>query len=172
MKLIEAIGAGLRRLPGYGPSGGPLPLFGVLLCCVLAATPALAQGRPIKATLVQNLDFGIVGATDVIGTVTVTSAGSKTVSAGILDLGGVAVAATFDIQGERNTVFTITLPASATITVGGSTAQLTQFESTPSLTGTLNAKGQATVTVGATLNLTPSLAEGAYTGVFDIIVSY
>jgi hypothetical protein len=134
---------------------------------------ALAQGRPIKATLVQGLDFGIIGATDITGTATIQSNGTKIVSAGILDLGGIATPAIFRIQGERNRSFLITLPANATITMpGGPSAILGNFESSPPVSGVLDQKGNATVAVGATLNLLPSLWEGAYGSLFDIMVTY
>jgi hypothetical protein len=134
---------------------------------------ALSQGRPIKATLVQDLDFGIIGAANVPGTVTIQPGGAKIVSAGILDLGGVSAPALFLIQGEKNRVFTITLPVSATVTLpGGPSAVLIDFQSSPSITGILNQQGQATVAVGATMNISPTLWEGLYTDPFDIIVAY
>lgn len=145
----------------------------LLLAELSIVSPGAAQGRPIKATLVQNLDFGIVGATNATGTVTIQPDGAKVVSAGILDLGGVSAPAIFLIQGEKYQPFSITLPASATVTVaGGPSAVVSDFQSSPSLTGVFDHRGQATVTIGATMNVTPELWEGTYTDPFDIIVSY
>lgn len=147
----------------------------VIVAIAIALVPgkALSQGRPIKVTLVQNLDFGIIGATNITGTVTIQPGGAKLVSAGILDLGGVSAPAIFLIQGEKNRNFSITLPINATITLpGGPSAVLTDFQSSPALTGTLNQQGQATVAVGATMNIGASLWEGVYTDPFDIIVAY
>lgn len=154
-----------------------LPLVGGMIAVAIAIafvpTDARTQGRPIKATLVQNLDFGIIGATNISGTVTIRPDGAKLVSAGILDLGGVSAPAIFLIQGEKNRNFSITLPASATVTLpGGPSAVLTDFQSSPALTGTFNQQGQATVAVGATINLLPTLWEGVYTDPFDINVAY
>lgn len=130
-------------------------------------------GRSIKIVLVQNLDFGGLGVSYTAGTAVVSASGIKSVSAGILDLGGAALPAVFDVTGERNQPFTITLPVSATINpVAGTGAQLTGFQSIPPLTGTFDQKGRATVTVGATINLTPGLSESIYSGPFDILVSY
>jgi hypothetical protein len=145
----------------------------ILIAFCFFQQTGLAQGRPIKATLVQNLEFGIIGATNITGTATMRSDGTKLVSSGILDLGGISNPAVFLIQGEKFTTFTISLPASATITLpGGPSAILTDFESNPAISGVLNGQGQATVTVGATMTLTPSLWEGSYGGVFDILVAY
>lgn len=154
-----------------------LPSIGraIMVMIMLTVLPgeAVSQGRPIKVTLVQNLDFGIIGATNDTGTVTIQPGGAKLLSAGLLDLGGISAPAIFLIQGEKNRNFSITLPVNATITLpGGPSAVLTDFQSNPSITGTLNQQGQATVAVGATMNIVPSLWEGVYTDPFDIIVSY
>lgn len=131
------------------------------------------QGRPVKVTLVQNIEFGVLAATAVSGTATVRSDGAKTVSAGIVDLGGVSQPAVFLIQGERFGGFSITLPASATMTLpGGPTAVLSDFESEPAISGVFDHRGQATISVGATMHLAPGLWEGIYGGPFDITVSY
>jgi hypothetical protein len=133
----------------------------------------IPAGRSIGITLLQNLDFGSLGVATTSGTATVDANGIKTVSAGILDLGGVALPAVFQITGEKNVVFTITLPASATINpIAGAGVLLTDFQSTPSLTGILDNTGKATVTVGATINLSPGMPESTYSGPFDIQVSY
>lgn len=151
----------------------PAAVIAAITILQLTPSPVLSQGRPLKATLMQNLDFGIIGATTGSGTVTIQPGGAKILSAGIMDLGGVSAPAIFLVQGEKYQAFTISLPGSATITLpGGISAVLTNFESTPSLIGTLDNRGQAIVTVGATLNVTPQLWEGVYTDPFDIIVSY
>lgn len=145
----------------------------IMIAMVALPGEAASQGRPIKATLVQNLDFGIFGATNVTGQVTVRPDGTKLMSAGIIDLGGIVSPAVFLIQGEKNLNFSITLPLSASIAMsGGTSAVLTDFQSSPAITGTLNQQGQATVTVGATLNVDPTLWEGVYSNPFDIIVAY
>lgn len=146
-----------------------------MLALGLVALPSetMPVGRAISVNLVQNLDFGNLGVAGTAGTATIGADGAKSVSAGILDLGGAAMPAVFQITGEKNLTFTITLPASVTISpVTGPPAQLTGFQSTPSLTGVLSNSGKATVTVGATINLTPGMAESTYGGQFDILVAY
>ena len=144
-----------------------------MLGIIALPSETMPAGRVIKINLVQNLDFGGLGVGYTAGTAVVSASGIKSVSAGILDLGGVALPAVFDVTGERNQPFTITLPASATISpVAGISAQLSGFQSIPPLTGIFDSKGRATVTVGATINLTPGMAESTYAGPFDILVSY
>lgn len=134
-----------------------------------------AQGRALTASLVQGLDFGSVGNNPSIpGTAVVDAvAGTKTVTGGATDLGGIHAPAVFDIRGERQRAFTITLPAQITIAgPGGSSTTINNFTSSPALVGVLDNSGKATVTVGATLQVSGGLATGAYTNFFDITVTY
>ena len=130
--------------------------------------------RPITITLLQNLDFGIVGTTVNPGTVVVDPAtGLKTVTGGALDLGGVHTSAIFTVTGEKNSTFTIILPSQITIVApGGGTAVVNAFTSSPSSVGLFNQQGQATLTVGASLNVSSVTAQGAYTAPFSVTVAY
>lgn len=157
----------------------------VILLCLLAERPAAAQGqglgppanqgRALTATLVQSLNFGNVGNNpSAPGSAIIDPAsGTKTVTGGATDMGGVHSPAIFEIRGERLRSFVITLPVQITIAgPGGATATIDDFSSSPSLVGTLDNSGKAMVNVGATLQLSGSLANGAYTNLFDITVSY
>lgn len=135
----------------------------------------MAQGRGLTATLVQGLDFGSVGNSPTVpGTATVDPvSGTKTVAGGATDLGGVHAAAVFNIRGAKQRAFAITLPSQITITgPGGSTTTINNFTSDPAAVGVLDGNGKATVTVGATLQVSGGLATGAYTNLFDITVTY
>lgn len=163
----------ISNLPRHTAKRLTAVLAAIVYILSAASETANAQGRPIKATLTQNLEFGIIGATNVTGTATMRSDGVKLVSAGVFDLGGLSQPAVFLVQGEKFTPFFITLPTSATVTLpGGTNAVLSDFESSPAISGVLDKRGQAVVAVGATMNLTPSLWEGTYSGTFDIIVTY
>lgn len=156
-----------------------------VLLCLLAATPVAAQGqglgppankgRALTATLVQSLNFGNVGNNpSAPGSAIIDPAsGAKTVTGGAIDMGGVHSPAIFEIRGERLRSFEITLPVQIAIAgPGGSTATIDAFTSSPSLFGTLDNSGRAIVNVGATLRVSGSLANGAYTNLFDITVTY
>lgn len=190
--------AGVRKLPmGWNfaswqswanivRSGLAAALGAALLACLLTR-PVAAQvcgtppcgpgggGQPLAATLVQSLDFGNVGNSPSLpGAATVDPAtGTKVVTGGATDMGGVHAPAIFDIRGERLRAFTITLPAQITIAgPGGSTTTIDNFTSSPVLAGVLDSTGKATVSVGATLHVSGPLANGAYTNLFDITVTY
>ena len=130
--------------------------------------------KPLSVILLQDLDYALVGSTNVSGTVTIDSVtGTKSVSGGVLDFGGIHSRAYFEIHGEKNRSFTITLPASLTITApGGATTTITGFESTPAFTGTLANNGKAFVYVGGVLQVGASQVDGAYNNIFDVTVDY
>ena len=137
-------------------------------------TPPCGGGQPISITWAQDLDFGtLAGDGTSAGTATINPvSGAKTVAGGVYDFGGISNPATFNLKGTRNTAFTITLPASITLTSGGNTMTLNGFTSSPSLVGVLDNSGKATVAVGATLQVGTSQAAGAYSGIFTITVDY
>ena len=160
------------RVSGYLASAFVILLAALVL--QIAWAPWAHALRPITITLFQNLDFGSVGTTVNTGTVVINPAtGLKTVTGGALDLGGVHTPAIFDVTGEKNTAFTIVLPSQITIVApGGGTAVVNAFTSSPSSVGLFNQQGQATVTVGATLNVSSVTAQGAYTAPFSVTVAY
>lgn len=136
---------------------------------------AAGGGKPLTATLLQGLNFGNLGNNPSLpGAATVDPvSGSKTVTGGATDLGGVHAPAIFDIRGEKLRTFTITLPVQITLAgPGGSTTTIDTFASNPALVGVLDNTGKATVTVGARLQVSGPLATGAYTNLFDITVTY
>jgi hypothetical protein len=143
----------------------------------VCGTPPCGGGSgnpPIAITWAQDLEFGtLAGDGTSAGTATINPVtGAKTVTGGVYDFGGISNAAVFDVTGKKNRAFTITLPASITLTSGGNTMTLNGFTSNPSLVGTLDNNGAATVTVGATLQVGVGQAGGAYSGIFNITVDY
>ncbi|MBK8416578.1 MAG: DUF4402 domain-containing protein [Bacteroidetes bacterium] len=131
---------------------------------------------PISITKTVDLNFGNVGASGVAGTVVISPAGVRSTTGGVSlpATAGTVAAASFDVAGEANYTYAITLPASVTISSGANNMTVNAFTSTPSATGTLSALGAQTVTVGATLNVGASQASGVYTSgtSFDVTVNY
>ena len=144
------------------------------LALLIVSSPWAHAVRPITITMIQNLDFGNVGSSLTSGTVVIDPVtGTKTVTGGAMDLGGVHTTAIFSITGEKNIIFTITLPSQITMTApGGGTAVVDAFTSSPSGFGIFNQQGQATVIVGARLNTSGVMVEGPYTVPFSITVAY
>ncbi|UCH73103.1 MAG: DUF4402 domain-containing protein [Rhodospirillales bacterium] len=177
-RIDSAIGRGRWR--AWHAAGGAI---GLLL--LVSVNPALAQvcgtppcggggGKPLTITWAQDLEFGtLAGDGTFSGTATINPvSGAKTVAGGVYDFGGINNPAVFDIRGEKNTTFSITLPGSVILSSGGSTMTLNNFTSSPSGFGVLANNGQATLSVGATLQVGAGQPAGAYTGVFTVTVNY
>jgi hypothetical protein len=154
LAVILALLAGTPNAQGQGQGGG---------------------GKPITITQTQALDFANLGSVPAAsGTAVLSPAtGVKSVTGGVLDLGGVHLVALFDVTGTNSGSFTITLPGTITITEpGGTTTTITDFTSFPSGTGTFSGQGTATLVVGATLRVAAGQQSGVYTDLSDITVAY
>lgn len=152
------------------------------------ATPAMAQNsatataagavtvvQPISITKSTDLGFGtIVKPASGSATVTVSSAGVRTV------VGSVAANATgvsralFNVFGEGASIFSITVPASFSMTSGANSLVVTTNSTASSLTlsGSAGAQGSNSFGVGGSFVLSSSTASGAYTGNFVVTVAY
>lgn len=109
---------------------------------------------------------------------TITPAGARTATGGVKLPGtaGTVAAAAFNIAGEANYTYTITLPSTDHVIATGGGAQMTvnNFVSSPATTGTLDGSGAQSLTVGATLNVSGGQANGVYTSGsgFSVTVNY
>jgi hypothetical protein len=136
---------------------------------------AAAQGRPIQAILLQDMDFGSIVSTAPSGTVTLYPTGQNPLYSGVIATGGIVAPASFEIHGEKLQPFTIILP-DAPVVIPGPTGNMVigSFVSDPpaGANGTFNAQGKAFVTVGATMSMTDQLSAGPYNSTFDLVVMY
>lgn len=130
-----------------------------LLCIVILGSSAHA--RSIKITRLSDLDFGSGGAGDP----------AKIVPSGTTEN---ATNASFEVQGDDNRAYSISLPATATIRRGTvDSITLYSFTSYPSGNGLLDNNGQQLLYVGATRDaLRVNQTAGAYSGTFTITVVY
>lgn len=127
----------------------------------------------------RDLEFGAIVASASSGTCVITAASSTTRSATggvtLTDQGGLTPAsAEFDVTGNPNFTYTITLPNSVTITnTTGNNETMTITDMTKSNQGPqLNGQGTETWWAGGTLNVAADQAAGRYTGTFDVGVAY
>ena len=141
-----------------------------------ASTSANATARivtPIAIAKTSDMNFGDVVAGGSAGTVVLTTAGVRSATGGTtLGNAGATAAAAFNVTGQGSATYSISLPASTTVTSGGNTMTVNAFASNPSGTGALSAGGSQALTVGATLNVGASQATGTYTGTFNVTVTY
>ncbi len=135
-----------------------------------SATASATVAAPLTISKQADLSFGVIAPTGAPGTVTISTAGARTSSAVDLLSGGSTSAASFDIAGEGTSSYSITIPATATLTGSGDDMIATLSDDapgSPALSG-----GAATVNIGAELAVGASQAAGAYSGTFSVTVSY
>lgn len=128
----------------------------------------VAVAAPIGITYVSDIDFGSkLVANDPAGTVAPGTAENATNGS-------------FQVTGDANRAYTITLPGTATMaTPGGATARyriaLSTFRSFPAAgaNGLLNAAGQQLLFVGATrAAIRGNQVAGPYNGTYTVTVVY
>lgn len=130
---------------------------------------------PISIVKNTDMDFGNVATNGAVGTVVLTPGGARSFTGGVTLPAsmGTVTAASFTVSGSGAYTYAITLPSSVTITSGSDNMTVNTFTSTPATAGALTG-GEQIITVGATLNLVASQAEGSYTSAtpFTVTVNY
>lgn len=157
-------------------------LFGVLFNfnqqIALAATATANVEVNIVSTLnitaQSGIIFGDISASSVPGTVTVDTNGSRTTTGGVTVNTNISGApARYEISGEPNALYVITLPPSVVITSSsGNSMIVSGFRSNPVTNGQLDLSGQQNLYVVATLNVGSFQPFGAYRGVMATTVEY
>lgn len=141
------------------------------------------------ATATVRKALSIVKAGDLsFGSFTVENAGN--VSVGLDDVitieGGAelsgypAASAVFNLSGDNDAQFALTLPSTPVVLSDGDNhtmtiateSWLTTLGSSTDLSGALSSAGKLTVNVGATLAFVAGQTVGSYSGEFDITVAY
>jgi hypothetical protein len=141
-----------------------------------ATDDAIATARiitPITLTNTQGLAFGNIAASSSLGTVTISTAGVRSSAGGVTPSAiGTYNNAIYAATGEANATYSISLPASTTITDGTNNMTVNGFTSDPTPTGLLNGSGLQTINVGATLNVNANQVAGNYSGTYNVTIAY
>jgi spore coat protein U-like protein len=130
---------------------------------------------PISILKTQDLDFGSIAASSVADQVTIAPNGTRTSGGNVILIAAFpGEQAVFNVSGDPNYAFNITLPGDneVTITNGSATMEVNSFVCNPTSPSSLDASGSATLNVGATLYVGANQDPGSYTGTFDVIVAY
>ena len=122
----------------------------------------------------NGIVFGDIGASSIPGTVTIDGDGSRTSTGGAtINSNTSGTPATFEVAGDPNALYVITLPDSVVITsAAGDTMKVDNFTSTPSANGQLDSSGRQNMNVGARMNVGSFQPFGAYRGVMTTTVEY
>lgn len=159
-------------------------LIGLTFVTICFSASVLGQGvsatanasaviiSPIAITKTTDLSFGNLAVGAGGGSLILSTASGRTPTGDVsYQAAPAATAAAFDVTGSAGLTYTITLPASATITSGANTMTINTFVSNPVSPATL-AAGSNTLLVGATLVVGAAQPTGTYTGTFDVTVGY
>lgn len=169
-----------------------IALAGIAAAAALSSTGALAQSsanvattgsarivQPIAITKNSDLAFGtVVRPTSGSNTVTVDQTnGTRAISGGgdgVL-VTSTVTRATYTVDGEGGQTFSISVPATFSMTgstSGTITVNLTPTATSGTLSGAVGAAGTATFGVGGDFSLASTQATGQYTGSFTATVAY
>jgi hypothetical protein len=142
------------------------------------ATASATIITPLTISRVDHMNFGNVAVSATQGgTLQLAPNGTRTPTGGVsvsTANSGSPTAASFNLAGNTNYSYSITLPGNSDVTVinGANSMTVTNFTSTPSGTGQLTA-GSGSIQVGATLNVGAGQATGTYTSSnFTVTVAY
>ena len=145
---------------------------------VQAATEATTVDANIVSTInlvAQNgIVFGDIGASSIPGTVSIGVDGSRTSTGGTtVNSNTTGTPAKFEVSGDPNALYIITLPTSIVITSpAGDSITVDNFVSMPSANGQLDPAGRQSLNVGATMNVDSFQPFGAYRGIMATTVEY
>ena len=142
-----------------------------------ASATANASARivaPLEIMKDVDLAFGNIAAGPAAGTVTIATDGLRSGDGGItlITAGNVSHNAQFSIIGYPEATFSIALPSSIVLESNGNEMIVDQFVSDLGSASVLSAIGEATLNVGATLNVEANQAPGLYNGTFDVVIAY
>jgi len=151
---------------------------------VTGTTAGVVIITPVTISEGAALHFGTMSVKAATGgTCVLSSIGERTSTAGV-NLSGqspVATNAAYHVGGQSGTTYTLTLPATITVTeITGLTAIMTigdlvaRFNGTSAdaVTSTLSAGGNDSFTVGGTLTVAAAQTAGEYAGTFNVTVAY
>ena len=146
--------------------------------CAQAATAATTVDANIVSTInlvAQNgILFGDISASSIPGTVSIGVDGSRTSTGGAtINSNTSGTPAKFEVSGDPNALYTISLPASIVITSSaGDSMTVDNFVSAPSSNGQLDPGGRQNLIVGATMNIGSFQPFGTYQGTMATTVEY
>lgn len=146
--------------------------------CAQAATTTTTVDANIVSTInlvaKNGIVFGDIGASSIPGTVSIGVDGSRTSSGGAtVNSNTSGTPAKFEVSGDPNALYIITLPTSIVITSSaGDSMTVDNFVSVPSANGQLDPGGRQNLDVGATMNVGSFQPFGTYQGIMATTVEY
>jgi len=128
----------------------------------------------LTLSTLNGLIFGDISSSSIAGTILMTPGGARTATGGAnINTSVAGSPAKFDVLGDANASYSISLPVSVILSDTASHTMLVDnFTSSPTPSGVLDGSGQQTLFVGARLNVGSNQAFGAYSGQMSVTVDY
>ncbi|HLO92362.1 MAG TPA: DUF4402 domain-containing protein [Lentimicrobium sp.] len=150
---------------------------------VASASASAKIIAPITLSNSVAMDFGTVASTTDGGDVTLVVAPNGSVTRTFENSNAQATtlgnpkSAKFDVAGEANAAYNISIPADGVVSLNGPSGStpmaVKTFTSTVATNGgTLNGSGTQTFYVGATLDVNATQTAGTYSGTYSVTVQY
>ena len=130
------------------------------------------DSRAITLANIQGLNFGVILPFGRTGSLTVSSSGTHSASNAHMSDATNVSASSWAVTGVPNAPYQVTLPSSATITNGTENMTVNGFSRSGGSQLFLDAGGNASFNVGATLNIGANQPAGVYSGSFAVTVNY
>lgn len=157
-------------------------IMAIVVFCHQRFALAATTSTTVKANIVSTINlvaqngivFGDIGSRSIPGTVSIGADGSRTSTGGAtVNSNTSGTPARFEVSGEPNALYIITLPTSIVITSSaGDSMTVDNFVSEPSANGQLDSGGRQNLNVGATMNVGSFQPFGAYQGTMITTVEY
>lgn len=132
--------------------------------------------KPLSMVKTADLSFGDIASGALDGTVVIALDGTRQATRGVtlIEAGNTSNVGSFQIFGFSNASFTVDIPTSISIETqdGANQMMVSNFMSNLGSNAVLDERGEATLVVGATLNVPALHTAGLYGGNFEIIVAY
>ena len=155
---------------------------GLLLTWFHQGVNAATTSATVEANIVSSINivakngvvFGDISSSSISGAVSIDTSGSRTAMGGVtINTNTSGSPANFEVSGDPNGLYEITLPLSVVInSSGGDSMRVDNFSSTPGTNGQLDAGGTQNLSVAARLNVGSSQPFGAYRGLMSTTVEY
>lgn len=157
-------------------------VVGMLLTWHQQGVNAATTTATVEANIVSSINivaqngiiFGDISSSSISGAVSIDTSGSRTATGGVtINTSTSGSPANFEVSGDPNGLYEITLPLSVVInSSGGDSMTVDNFSSTPDINGQLDAGGTQNLSVAARLNVGSFQPFGAYSGLMTTTVEY
>lgn len=159
----------LKNFAAAGAVAAVALMSGQAMAASATGDASVTIATPIAVSQSTALSFGTVAVGATGGTVVLDHASATTVTGDVSKLGGTIASGAFLVTGLASQNFTVTVPASTTLTSGANS--MTTTLTTDTASGSIGGSG-TTFHVGGTLTVAGGQATGTYNGTYSVTVNY